>query len=465
MGEKTRYLYGASVQGIQDFIFKINKLKEVVGASRIVEEVCTSKFAEKLGKTILEMKQDKNAIVNAAGNIKYIFDDYDSCQKIVRDFPKTVATMAPGITISQAVVEMAGDFVNFSEAVDEIERRLHIQRNKPMNHTSPRLMGIARSKETHLPAVKKMDKRLYDAASVQRMERTNNSNIVRSNTIIHADGNAMGSLFSRLGSDKEYLKKFSAGLDELVKKCVETAINTTIEADRQNILDNTVYINCIICSGDDVTVMCDSKYALPFIQNYLYLLENHSKFLLKDTFGDNPPFSCITACAGIAFLGQKTTFREGYRIANYLCDLAKNDSFQHRNGNMLPSCALFYKQTGSVVGNLESSYYQTMHPAKGHSFLFGPYYLNDTKNRWTIRRFLNFCSESKHEVGLRKYLIDWIDWMYEDIDRSELYRKHTIGSQGITYFSMSTSPVIRDNASYYLGYDLMTYLAILLDKK
>ena len=207
MGEKTRYLYGASVQGIQDFIFKINKLKEVVGASRIVEEVCTSKFAEKLGKTILEMKQDKNAIVNAAGNIKYIFDDYDSCQKIVRDFPKTVATMAPGITISQAVVEMAGDFVNFSEAVDEIERRLHIQRNKPMNHTSPRLMGIARSKETHLPAVKKMDKRLYDAASVQRMERTNNSNIVRSNTIIHADGNAMGSLFSRLGSDKEYLKK------------------------------------------------------------------------------------------------------------------------------------------------------------------------------------------------------------------------------------------------------------------
>ena len=32
----TKYLYGASVQGIQDFIFKTNRLKDIVGASEIV---------------------------------------------------------------------------------------------------------------------------------------------------------------------------------------------------------------------------------------------------------------------------------------------------------------------------------------------------------------------------------------------------------------------------------------------
>ena len=41
-----KYLYGASVQGIQNFIFQSNKLAEIVGASELVEEICTTKFAQ-----------------------------------------------------------------------------------------------------------------------------------------------------------------------------------------------------------------------------------------------------------------------------------------------------------------------------------------------------------------------------------------------------------------------------------
>ena len=73
------YLYGAAVQGIQEFIFQTNKLREIVGASELVEEICTSKFARVLGKKgkYKELKEllikDENAIVHAAGNIKYIF--------------------------------------------------------------------------------------------------------------------------------------------------------------------------------------------------------------------------------------------------------------------------------------------------------------------------------------------------------------------------------------------------------
>ena len=32
----VNYLYGASVQGIQSFIFQTDKLKEIVGASNLV---------------------------------------------------------------------------------------------------------------------------------------------------------------------------------------------------------------------------------------------------------------------------------------------------------------------------------------------------------------------------------------------------------------------------------------------
>lgn len=468
MSEKSYFLYGASVQGIQDFIFRTNNLEEIIGASRLVEKVCTTMFADKIEKGVHELKQDANAIVNAAGNIKYIFSDYDSCQKVVRDFPKQVETMAPGITISQAVVKMSGEYEDFSNAVDELERRLHIQRNRPMNHTSPRFMGVARSKDTNLPAVKFANGKRYDAASVQRLNayRSNNESAQTSygtdyDTIIHADGNAMGALFSRFGNDQSKLKEFSSGLDELVKKCVEAAKTATINANYRN----GEHINVIICSGDDLTVMCESRYALPFVKNYMELLEKDSKFLLDKIFGEDRPYPYITACAGIAFLGAKNTFRDGYRLANMLCEHAKNDSFQHRQGKVLPSCLLFYKQAGVIVGNLESSYYQAMHPAKGHSFQFGPYYLNETNNRWTIKRFLELSSDSNNEIGIRNNLFDWVGWMNDDIDRSELQRKHIAGFQGTQKFSESTSPEFRGKAYYYVGFDLMTYLSVLSNKK
>ena len=40
----TKYLYGASVQGIQNFIFQTNKLIEIVGASELVEQIYITIF-------------------------------------------------------------------------------------------------------------------------------------------------------------------------------------------------------------------------------------------------------------------------------------------------------------------------------------------------------------------------------------------------------------------------------------
>ena len=57
----SKYLYGAAVQGIQNFIFQTNTLREIVGASELVEEICTKLFAEQLGSEDLE--NDDNAIL------------------------------------------------------------------------------------------------------------------------------------------------------------------------------------------------------------------------------------------------------------------------------------------------------------------------------------------------------------------------------------------------------------------
>ena len=79
---EVNYLYGAAVQGIQSFIFQTNKLREIVGASELVEEICTSKFKDLFGQVGITYNEG-NCILHAAGNIKYIFETKEECEKIV----------------------------------------------------------------------------------------------------------------------------------------------------------------------------------------------------------------------------------------------------------------------------------------------------------------------------------------------------------------------------------------------
>ena len=64
----AKYLYGLTIHGIQSYIFETNNLKAIIGASEIIEEICTSDLKILLGINYNE----NNLILGAAGNIKYI---------------------------------------------------------------------------------------------------------------------------------------------------------------------------------------------------------------------------------------------------------------------------------------------------------------------------------------------------------------------------------------------------------
>ncbi|MBK8880124.1 MAG: hypothetical protein IPN74_16815 [Haliscomenobacter sp.] len=74
-----KYLYGASVQGIQSFIFETNKLQEIAGASELVDYICTSLFRETTGASFYK---DESLLIGAAGNIKTSFENKERCQEL-----------------------------------------------------------------------------------------------------------------------------------------------------------------------------------------------------------------------------------------------------------------------------------------------------------------------------------------------------------------------------------------------
>lgn len=161
--EKNKYIYGASIQGIQGFIFSTNSLKDVVGGSELVEKVCTTLFES-------TYEQGGTSIIKAAGNIKCVYDNLQECEKTVLEFPKTVMLAAPGITISQAVVKVTEEEfkANFASCMDQLEKKLKIQRNKPSKSMTVGFMGVERSRTTGLPAVTQESQEYLDEGTLKK---------------------------------------------------------------------------------------------------------------------------------------------------------------------------------------------------------------------------------------------------------------------------------------------------------
>jgi len=203
----SKYLYGASVQGIQEFIFKTNQLQEIVGASEIVKSL------EQEFVAFANIDKDK-ILLNAAGNIKAIFESEDKLKDVVKEFPKKIMQKAYGITISQAVVDMEkAEFNTQDKAIKELEKKLKTQRNKPSIPLDMSINIMELAPKTARPLVKiekkgddeiRMDmstKQKYKANPDNKGQLSDLSNGKNKLAVIHADGNGLGQIVPKLGDN------------------------------------------------------------------------------------------------------------------------------------------------------------------------------------------------------------------------------------------------------------------------
>lgn len=449
-----KYLYGAAVQGIQHFIFQSNKLREIVGASEMVSQICTRLFYELLqqkeyasdAQLSEAMCVDGNFILHAAGNIKYIFEDKDICERMVLEFPKRVMEYAPGITLSQAVVEFNDDF---SSAVSELERKLAIQRNKPFRSMTLGLMGIARSRRTGLP-VTTVKQDYYDEATLKKlqaselqglMSRATGCNIKETQiaynvsdladdgnnwiAVIHADGNGLGSIVQKVGCDSSRLKIFSEELDKITVSAAQAAYDMVASAATKT---GFLPIRPVVLSGDDFTVICRADIALEYTHAFLKAFEEKTKVLIKpnEIFIKGSKRDCMTACAGIAYVKASYPFYYAYELAENLCSAAKADAKDNddiRKGIELPqSCILFHKVQDSVNEEYDEIIERELHPRQDLWLNFGPYYLTEKPERWTVDQLLEEVKKLHGEKGnvVKNSIREWLSAVYQGTEKEEI---------------------------------------------
>lgn len=496
-----QYLYGASVQGIQSFIFQTNKLKDIVGASELVEQICTTEFANQIGKRFDDLSNDPNAIVNAAGNIKYIFNDETICRKTFLEFPKRIQQFAPGITISQAVVSM-DEAIEFGVANTLLEEKLKIQRNRPTRSTNIGIIGVQRSRNTGLPIIYTPDCKDYlDAASYRKRKAgttlldkivystiSGNSQIVSQIdeitdvnewiAVIHADGNGMGDIVRKI-TDKDRLKAFSSNLNKATAKAVGDAI-TAIES------ETAIPFRPIVLGGDDITVIVRGNQAIEFTRNFLNAFEiNTREYFSSMPSGADIPSTGMAACAGIAFIKSSYPFYFGYNLACSLCDIAKSDAKSFVNRELCgqaPSCLMFHKVQDSFITDFNDIRKRELSPRNNYRFDFGPYYLRSIQEtcnpanpefnqsmdyRWTIDELMNNLIKLDTESGnaVKSHLRNWLDTIGEDGGEEKCRQlterlKSNVSAHDTELLSLIDELTTAERRSKYPIYDLLSLYSV-----
>ncbi|MCH7411419.1 hypothetical protein MM239_18665 [Belliella sp. DSM 111904] len=424
----SKYLYGASIQGIQSFIFQTNKLKEIVGGSELVEEICTTEFHDFIGSN----KEDENIILSAAGNIKLIANE-ETCKHLVKEFPKHVLQKAPGVTVSQAVVKI-NDNLPLSEHINRLEEKLKAERNKPVMPLEIGFMGLERARRTGGVAVKIKEKKgkkisfcestaLKDTEVDKTSKHANESSHTKlfkkisglserpkeitleiedickghKNSwiaVVHADGNGLGNILRVMGEklkdagfdeSKSAFRKFSLALDNATQAAAQAAFWNVFKNVNAYTKDGKYPIRPIICGGDDITFIIRADLALNFTEHFLRAFEEKTKeeFKVLEQYGISDFKDGITACAGIAYVKESYPLHYALNLSEALCKDAKKkvkEQVKKRENGVPESSLAFYKVQESFTDKLSILKERTLQAKHGDNLLdyyCGPYLLKD----------------------------------------------------------------------------------------
>ena len=339
-----KYLYGADVKKIQTYISDSSKLREIAGASELVEYVCTELFDLYRGSA-------GDIIIAAAGKIRAVFDRREDVERIMLGFPKLVGETAEGLQFIQSVVELPDGEVCRGNA-DELEKRL--AQEVPAVSARKDWSVVDKAPRSGRPVAKYDGEEKLDLAAVQKSDAVNrhwknlrksfgvdrfpsdNAELSGADSfiaVIHADGNSLGKKLMALPGGAEYGKRWKAFSQEL-----DAA--TAAAAKRAYESLETKQFRPIILGGDDLTAVCAADCAIDFTRVYLEAFREETA--RREALGE------LTACAGIAFIKDNYPFHFGLELAEQLCGEAKSRA-KKIDKEHVPSCLMFSLELGSFV--------------------------------------------------------------------------------------------------------------------
>jgi len=459
----SKYLYGASVQGIQSFIFKTNKLKEIVGASQLVDNINEKEFAAFCENMAKHKVIENNIILNAAGNIKYIVEDKTVLEKIVKYFPKHITNYAPGITISQAVVKYEEG--GLKKAIEDLEQKLKTQRNKPQMPTEIGFMGLERARRTGGVGFYENGEVIDKATKAKTNDDLKTTDLFEKFTgesikaidvaldlkeltgkehswlaIIHADGNGLGNILQNMAgnisTDKDILNaynSFSKNLEQATKEAAQEAFYSVIDEEQLGKIAKSQNgkikypMRPVVLGGDDLTIIIRADLAFDFTIAFLKAFEEKTKKHFADIEVLKNGVNYLTACAGIAYIKDSYPFHYGVHLAEELTKEAKKVSKSDKvmgNKEMPPASLAFYKVQSSFTENLDNMVKRTHYINGKNKFFASPYFIDKIEGQSSVDELNKLMAElnkyaNNKTKGVSK-IRQWITELHKNQAKAKL---------------------------------------------
>lgn len=379
------------IRGKQEFIFRSNRLKEIVGGSAIIRD-CFDDYlypvAEQYGKGIFHEEipfsvkgfQEHIAqgyigevVYDGGGNFLVLFRDKETFQEITYDFTRNVYKEIGTLRVLGSCVEIA-DFDDF----DRDRRRLYEQHrrneNRETNIACCATLPIVQVDVRNSQAL--VDKTLTGSEIPQKVSRESLKKYekydeeLRENgfasgekyldhlvtkkgeesllAVIYIDGNSMGDKVQKCCADVtsyedciQKLREFSADIQE---KYIERRLHDIDDwlearypADRKGrkrvLLSGGGKKRLVLGAGDEINLICNARDAYEIANIYL-----------KGLHEDDPEAS---SCAGIAIFHSHVPYADAYRIAEECCESGKRKMKEREVNNV---SLLDYHYCQGVIG-------------------------------------------------------------------------------------------------------------------
>ena len=422
-GKEVLAMY--DVRGIQDYVFKTNKVKEIIGASIIIDDIILDGLKaypkdegadlyltnwKKDGADAF-IKEGSNVLMQVmfigGGNAYVLYRSGELCEEVNRFLGKHVLKKTYSLNLAVAVVEKTSSYKNDYNAINAEMRRVKacmpsvipVGAFPFMNADS--ITGypitdfyngeyLCRESFLKRKACDKFGHENYaleyqaDVLDDLVTKKGDNSTLA----LVHMDGNSLGKRIMNVMSGVEdypnaisIMRRLSGGIDDTFKKTFN------LMTEKMSQLSDKPWYRKIVLAGDDITFICNGKLALKAVEYFLKELNKQN----ADFMGKG---EILTACAGIAYCNSHFPFSDAYKTAEACLESAKSKAKQKNHslndGELIGNYVDFQLCSNVNSSNLDN-YRDKHYMIDNEYFISRPYYI-DVENDKGLNNVNMNCS-------------------------------------------------------------------------
>ena len=370
----------------QEYIFRTNRINEIVGASALISEIWGDLFriATEIGLDVsratessgfdFDMHKNMNSkfiseLFCGGGNLTVLYDSRTTYLELNKRFSYFVLSERAGMVPMAVCTNVTGDYCKDYKS-------LLVEAEKEKNRMNPArdcfiLPFSKMDRNTFLPiAGEQYDFSVQREISYESAIKAKRGIELRDDSVkmiddmvskrgqesllavVHADGNNMGRKISRLlEADTDYsrcVKKMRRFTFDTAKAFTETGENAMAECKRElmknntKLKDNSFAYRVIVADGDDFTFICNARFAMEYTKAYLKAVCSYNGSEWK-----------YSSCAGICIFHSHYPFDRAYSLAEQACDDGAKKMVHGRDdGSVEEGWVDFHYIHSGIGGNL-----------------------------------------------------------------------------------------------------------------